>query len=83
VAAPDETVLAEQTGWPADAYRPTSALAAGELIRDVRYLTWPATGALSDLRLRLGLYDSADPTALALPDGLNYIETPLLPTPEE
>ncbi|MGB0383587.1 MAG: DUF2079 domain-containing protein [Ardenticatenaceae bacterium] len=85
---PQQQIITQHDGWPADGYRPTSALTPGDLVRDIHYLSWPTPqpatagakkGSLDGLSLRIGVYDSQAGTSLLLPDGQPFIVVPFAP----
>jgi uncharacterized membrane protein len=69
-------IITQHDGWPADAYRPTSALKAGETLRDVHYLSWIEAIPHHELSLRIGVYESQTGDSLLLPDGQPFIVVP-------
>ena len=76
------TILGQHDGWPADAHRPTSVLPAGEVFRDVHYLTLSEPPMLSDItldgiELRIGLYESLDGEILQDSSQQDYVEIPI------
>ena len=72
----DGRLLAQHDGWPADAHRPTAVLPAGEQFRDVHYLELNEAANLSDLTLRIGLYETAGGAALPSAAGGAFAELP-------
>ncbi len=74
--APDGRLLGQHDSWPADAHRPTSVLREGEKLRDVHYLSLSEPVALSDLTLRIGLYEGTTGKPLTDSQGREYHHLP-------
>ena len=74
---PDGHLLGQHDSWPADAHRPTSVLPVGEAFRDGHYLTLSEPAALSDITLRVGLYDGFSGEILQDAAQRDYVEFPV------
>lgn len=72
----NDMLLGQHDGWPADAHRPTAVLPVGEVFRDVHYLLLKEPAALSDIKLRIGLYDSISGEILQSSEPADYVELP-------
>jgi uncharacterized membrane protein len=69
-------LLGQHDSWPADSHRPTSVLPVGETFRDAHYLELNAPVSLSDIKLRVGLYDSFSGEILQTNEAGDYVELP-------
>jgi uncharacterized membrane protein len=67
-------LLGQHDSWPADAHRPTAVLPVGETFRDSHYLELNAPTSLSDITLRVGLYDSFSGNILQNSGAGDYLE---------
>lgn len=75
--SPDSRMLGQHDSWPADAHRPTAVLPAGEVFRDAHYLSLNEPAALSDITLRVGLYDSLSGETLEHAEQQDFMELPV------
>lgn len=73
----DGAFLGQHDGWFVEGTRATSLIPQGTTLRDVRYITLPASRALEDFTLRVGLYDVETEARLHLGDGAEYLLLPV------